>query len=100
MGDERRPAHYTQRGMATGGVGAMEMRGGNYDDQGKKVDDVKPDAAPANASNYNDSGFSPTGNPNWVPTGPPYDYFKASSDNGDYGNGGKRKQGKGIQRID
>ena len=38
--------------------------------------------------------------PNWVPTGPTTEYFKASSDNAGYGNGGKRKFGKGIERME
>jgi len=32
--------------------------------------------------------------------GPPLEYFKASSDNAGYGNGGKRKFGKGIARME
>jgi len=81
-------------------AGVVEMRGGAFDADGNKAEPGQAD----DTSTFNTggalSGFSPTGNPNWVPTGPPMEYFKASSDNGDYGNGGKRKFGKGIARME
>jgi hypothetical protein len=59
-------------------------------------------AADVNRSSGMAAGsWQASGNPNWVPTGPPLEFFPATSAHyKDWGNGGARMKGKGVKRLD